>query len=139
MKKLIIMGVAVVLWFDLMGIAAVKAGERKAHKECECIDVCVDDCEACDQCRDCIKRKRLDKRKRAAELEAQRRRDRLHMRRSQPRVVIGFNFPVYRYYYNGWGMRRSWRRPIGIYINMGPRIGRFHHHHHHHHHHRRGR
>ena len=136
MKKLIIMGVAVVLWFDLMGIAAVKGAERAHHRnDCECGEVCIDDCKGCDRCRDCVKRKRLDRRHRAAELEAQRRRDRLHMRRSQPRVVIGFNFPVYRYYYNGWGMRRSWRRPIGIYINMGPRIGRFHHHHHH----RRGR
>ena len=162
MKKLIIMAITVVLWFDLMGIAAVKGAERAHHRECvcegdrcdedckgcdkcekcihrndcECGEVCIDDCEGCDRCRDCVKRKRLDRRHRAAELEAQRRRDRLHMRRSQPRVVIGFNFPVYRYYYNGWGMRRSWRRPIGIYINMGPRIGRMHHHHHHH---RRGR
>ena len=55
MKKLIIMGVAVVLWFDLMGIAAVKGAERAHHRECVCEgDRCDEDCKGCDKCEKCM-------------------------------------------------------------------------------------
>ena len=129
MKKLII-----AMSILLMVTTSALAREPRRHADCECdAKGCIDSCKACDKCRKCLKDKRMKEVRKQAKEEAKKRRQRLERSRiaiHRPRVVIGFNFPVYRSYYNGWGMRRSWRRPINVYINMGPRIGRLHHHHH---------
>ena len=120
--------------------------ERCIHrKDCECGEVCVDDCKGCDKCGECLKKKRLDRRHRIAAHEAQRRRDRIHRRKIQPRIIITFGnggIDRYRHHPNcrcnrcWWAVRyRPLRRQVDVFIHVRPRAQA----HHDHHHHGRGR
>ena len=120
--------------------------ERCIHrKDCECGEVCVDDCKGCDKCGECLKKKRLDRRHRIAAHAAQRRRDRIHRRKIQPRIIITFGnggIDRYRHHPNcrcnrcWWDVRyRPLRRQLDVFIHVTPRAQA----HHDHHHHGRGR
>lgn len=132
MKKLII-----AMSILLMVTTSALAREPRRHADCECdAKGCIDSCKACDKCRKCLKDKRMKEVRKQAKESAEKRRQRLERSRitiNQPRVIIGFGFPVHRHYYNNWGVRyRPWRRSVNIYINVAPRRDRLHHGHHHH-------
>ena len=128
----------------LMGITSSSYGGERKHKDCECKEVCVEDCKACDQCKDCIKRRRVQERKKIAAEEARRRRERLHRRKIQPRIIITFGnggIDRYRHHPNcrcnrcWWAVRyRPLRRQVDVFIHVRPRA-----HVHRDHHHRHGR
>jgi hypothetical protein len=115
----------------LMGITSSSYGGERKHKDCECKEVCVEDCKACDQCKDCIKRRRVQERKKIAAEEARRRRERLHRRKLQPRIIIIVqhqHIDRHHHHHNcrcnrcSWGVRyRPFRRTVGVYINTIPR------------------
>jgi len=119
--------------------------EKCIHKkDCECGEVCVDDCKGCDKCPECLQRKRLERRHRIAAHEAQRRRDRIHRRKIQPRIIITFGnggIDRYRHHPNcrcnrcWWAIRyRPLRRQVDVFIHVRPRAQAARHDHHHHRH-----
>ena len=46
--------------FDFQKMFEEELVYAEYEKDCECGEVCVDGCEGCDRCRDCVQRKRLD-------------------------------------------------------------------------------